>query len=655
VFVQKLPRFTTVFVFGACFAMFACSSETEDCETTRSCAPEAASGEATDHEPDHEEGEGGGSSVPTSGADTGEAGAAPDASGNCDGGLTACAARCVDTTSNSNHCGSCGNACAVGSVCTESECAACPDDQVACDGQCIDPNADSTYCGASADCQADSRGLACADGQACSEGACVSDDAGLASLSLEPATLTPAFRSDKRAYVAELSFLTSHLELKASPTSADASMACVDATFTQDDSVSIVTTPDDEVDAVQVDVTAASGKQASYEVQLKRRPLVSTYAKAFNSREGFRFGTSVAISGDTAVFGAPDEDGSSRQVDANEDAAGVASAGAAYVAVRDASGNWVRQAYLKPDVAEENARFGNAVAIDGDTIAVAAPGADEGYGAVFVFIRQGSKWYRADKLTELPRAKDSGFGTKVAVETDRVVVSAPISSLYNPAVGVVYSYTKVGIDWMLDSPRPFSPEEVLTDAGYGTSLSMSGGRLAIAERYGTNSVFVLKPASSSARRWAADGTINLPLPYVAGAEVALDGDTLAVVRSEGVHIYDYVDGTWLERDLLEPFVPAAVEGFGASIAMKDDLLVVGSACEACKGGISTFIRKGESWSNGNYLTANDLDIADGLGFSVAVSADRIVAGAAGEDGKAKGFNGSVDEGAADSGAAYIFE
>lgn len=653
-FVQRSPHFTAAFALGACFALFACSSETDDCETTRSCVPEAVGGEATDHEAAHEAGAGGRSSGPTSGADAGEAGAAPDASGNCEGGLTACAARCVDTTSNSNHCGSCGNACAGGSVCIEGDCAACPDDQVACAGQCVDPNADSTYCGATADCEAENRGLACSGGQVCSDGACVSDDASLASLSLEPATLTPAFKSDKRAYTAELSFLTSHLELKASPTSADASMACVDATFTEDDSVSIVTTPDDEIDAVQIDVTAASGKQESYEVQLKRRPLVTTYTKAFNSREGFRFGSSVAISGDTAVFGAPSEDGSTKWVDGDEDAAGVASAGAAYVAVRDASGNWVRQAYLKPDVVEENARFGNAVAIDGDTIAVAAPGADEGYGAVFVFIRQDAKWYQADKLTEPSRKPGSGFATSIALEADRVAVSAPVSSRYNPAVGVVYTYSKVGAEWRLDFFN--RPAETATGAGYGLDVALSTGRLAVAEQYGSNSMFVFKPVPGSTRRsWNPDGTINLPLPYSAGAKIALDGDTLAAVRSEGVHIYEYVDGTWLERDLLEPFVPAAVEGFGASIAMKDDLLVVGSACEACKGGVSTFVRNGRSWVSGSYLTAEDLDSGDGLGFSVAVDDRRIVAGVPGEDGIGKGFNGSTAEGAASSGAAYIFE
>jgi hypothetical protein len=653
VFVQKSPYFTTVFALGASFAMLACSSETDDCETTRSCMPEAAGGEASqaDEDPANAAGAGGESSGPTSEADPGEAGAAPDESGNCDGDLTACAARCVDTASNSNHCGSCGNACAVGSVCIDAECATCPDDQVACDGQCIDPNTDSTYCGATADCEAENRGLTCADDQACSEGACVSDDASLASLSLEPATLTPAFRSDKRAYTAELSFLTSHLELKASPTSADASMACVDATFTQDDSVSIVTTPDDGVDAVQIDVTAASGKQESYEVQLKRKPLVSTYAKAFNSREGFHFGTSVAISGDTAVFGAPGEDGSTERVDGDEDATGVVAAGAAYVAVRDASGNWVRQAYLKPDAVEENARFGSAVAIDGDTIAVAAPGA--GYGAVFVFIRQDSKWYQAGKLTELDPKSGSGFATSIALEADRIAVSAPVSSRNNPAVGVVYTYSKVGPDWRRDL-LPFRPEEVLTDAGYGTDLALSKGRLAVSERYGTNSVFVLKAKSATSKYWTADGTIKLPLPYVA-AKIALDGDTLAAVRSEGVHIYDYVDGIWLERALLEPFVPAAIQGFGSSIAMKDDLLVVGSACEGCTGGVSTFVKNGESWINGSYLTAEDLTSGDELGFAVAVSGNRVVAGVPGEDGSSKGFNGTTDEGAANSGAAYVFE
>ncbi len=42
----------------------------------------------------------------------------------CGGGLTSCAGQCVDTQSNSAHCGSCDTACSVGEACYNGECVA---------------------------------------------------------------------------------------------------------------------------------------------------------------------------------------------------------------------------------------------------------------------------------------------------------------------------------------------------------------------------------------------------------------------------------------------------------------------------------------------------------------------------------------------------
>lgn len=55
-------------------------------------------------------------------AATGASDAAIDAPLPCDDGLTRCGQACVDTTSSSTDCGSCGHACDTGSTCTQSTC-----------------------------------------------------------------------------------------------------------------------------------------------------------------------------------------------------------------------------------------------------------------------------------------------------------------------------------------------------------------------------------------------------------------------------------------------------------------------------------------------------------------------------------------------------
>jgi len=92
------------------------------------------------------------------------------------------------------------------------------------------------------------------------------------------------------------------------------------------------------------------------------------------------------------------------------------------------------------------------------------------------------------------------------------------------------------------------------------------------------------------------------------------------------------------------------------VALKGDLLVVGSGCDSCSGGVSTFVRSGDTWKSGTFVKWNKLDAGDALGFAVALSGNRIIAGAPHEDSNATSFyqdtaNNSVN----DSGAAFIFE
>ena len=69
------------------------------------------------------------------------------------------------------------------------------------------------------------------------------------------------------------------------------------------------------------------------------------YLKASNTGTGDYFGCSVAVSGDTVVVGAFQEDSSTTGVNSTPDE-GAVDAGAAYVFVRS-GGVWIQQAYLK--------------------------------------------------------------------------------------------------------------------------------------------------------------------------------------------------------------------------------------------------------------------------------------------------------------------
>jgi hypothetical protein len=95
------------------------------------------------------------------------------------------------------------------------------------------------------------------------------------------------------------------------------------------------------------------------------------YLKASNTGGGDVFGTSVAVSGNTAVVGAVQEDSNAIGVNGDQTINHASQAGAAYVFVRSGT-SWSQLAYLKASNTGANDEFGVSAAVSGDTVAVGA-------------------------------------------------------------------------------------------------------------------------------------------------------------------------------------------------------------------------------------------------------------------------------------------
>jgi hypothetical protein len=141
------------------------------------------------------------------------------------------------------------------------------------------------------------------------------------------------------------------------------------------------------------------------------------------------FGTSVAISGDTAIVGAPNEDSEATGVNGNQAGEGVYNSGAAYVFSRSGA-TWTQQAYLKAGTALPDRGFGWSLASSGDTLIVGAysPWNNANTGAVCVFSRTGTVWSPQAQL-DLPLISTAtGFGSSVAISGNLAVAGAPEKS-----------------------------------------------------------------------------------------------------------------------------------------------------------------------------------------------------------------------------------
>ena len=379
------------------------------------------------------------------------------------------------------------------------------------------------------------------------------------------------------------------------------------------------------------------------------------YLKASNAEGGISphflgdaFGRSVGASGNTVVVGAYQEDSASTGVNQDQSNNGVRDSGAAYVFVRDGSGRWTQQAYLK---ASNNGSavlgplgdwFGFAVGVSGDTAVVGAFREDNvaaESGAAYIFVRDKTgNWAEQAYLKASNSGENDGFAYSVAISGETVVVGAPWESSAATGVngnqndnsalhaGAVYVFVRSGASWTQQAYIKASNAGTTDIFGY--SVAIAGDTIvvgAIQERSGATGV---------------NGNQN-------DNSVAFSGAAYVFVRN----------GTsWSQQAYLKPFNTRQGQDFGASVGVSGDTIVVGGYGEnELSGAAHVFVRDGTNWSQQAYLKASNAGPVDVFGASVAISGHTVVVGALGEDSNATGVNGNeANNSATDSGAAYVF-
>jgi hypothetical protein len=239
------------------------------------------------------------------------------------------------------------------------------------------------------------------------------------------------------------------------------------------------------------------------------------------------FGGSAGIDGDTIIVGAP-----------TRNAVDAPLAGAAYVFRRDGE-TWKHHATLECPNPVERGFFGNHVALDGDTAVVgeAIGGHMEGGAsnrAVYVYAREGDSW-PLQATIELPdelagaAGKDNEFGNFVAVQGDTLAVTAM-------GADALYMYERRRGRWSLaeriDAPRAANDSEGGPAFGRTVDLDLDlmvvGALRAGGVAPDAGAAFVYRRAESGAR-WELDAKLVAPdgrTLDMFGHWVAIAGDTI---------------------------------------------------------------------------------------------------------------------------------
>ena len=391
--------------------------------------------------------------------------------------------------------------------------------------------------------------------------------------------------------------------------------------------------------------------------------------------DGDELGWSVAVNDDTLVIGALGDDDTENL------------SGSAYVFTRVAGG-WTQAGKLTASDPKEDAGFGHAVAVHGDTIVVGAYEEDhtdnnnnpiDDVGAAYVFTKPANGWAdmtQTARLTAFDAAAEDDFGTSVAVHGDTIVVGAPEED--TGARGSAYIFTKPANDWA-DMTETAALRGESGGDRFGRSVAVYGDTVVVGafEVNGTRGAAYLFTKRAATGVWddwddtsASNATPKLTASDRAsgdrfGRAVAMDGDTIVI----GAPYHDYDDpdnntndvsnsgaayvfikpatGGWAtdtETAKLTASERAENDQFGYSVAVDGNTVVVGAdRDDSNRGSAYVFTEPQGRWTDTEgtaTLTAYDRRGDDRFGNFVAVDGDTVLVGAVGDD--------------SDKGSAYVF-
>jgi hypothetical protein len=360
---------------------------------------------------------------------------------------------------------------------------------------------------------------------------------------------------------------------------------------------------------------------------------------ASDAGAGDHFGHSVAISSNTAIVGAS-----------------LDGAGSAYL-YRETSGTWSQVARLIANDRASNDRFGTSAAISGSTAVVSAYLDDHvaaNAGSAYVFRNNGgSAWNQIAKLVANDAAENGFFGWSVALSGNTIIAGAPGDDDTAPLSGAAYVFRE-------STPGTWGQVAKLTasDAAesdlFGWSVALSGNTAIIGALNGVGAAYIFQEngfgtwsqvAKLTANDAAAGDFFGTSVDIESG--MAVVGAIFGNAGMGAAYVFeDFGSGMWSQVATLSANDAADIAGFGVSVALSDNKVLVGAEGDNDDPGSAyVFSKNGLNiWQQMSKLTASDGANGDSFGGAVALSGNLALVGASLDD----------DAGNA-SGTAFLFQ
>jgi hypothetical protein len=242
-------------------------------------------------------------------------------------------------------------------------------------------------------------------------------------------------------------------------------------------------------------------------------------------------GSAVALTGDTALVGAPNHNGNEGEV---------------HVYTRTGT-TWTEGTPLvaSDGTAGDAHQFGGAIKTDGTTLLIGAPGPDFSStgvyapGEVYVFANSGGTWSEAQILTPDDSADGDQFGFSLALDGSTALIGTPAANIgANLHQGAAYAFDGSSGPWT-QSAKIVADDGIQYDQ-FGQSVALQGGNALIGQWSHNDDLSGTQPPPKPGTVYlfsAGRGEWNLSNEFHAGDasngdsygwDVGVDGTTLLV-------------------------------------------------------------------------------------------------------------------------------
>jgi hypothetical protein len=323
---------------------------------------------------------------------------------------------------------------------------------------------------------------------------------------------------------------------------------------------------------------------------LQRKIVASDAALADN------FGLSVAISGNLAIVGSPNDDD------------GGNGSGSAYIYANTTGNTWVQQRKITASDAAGSDFFGVSVSISGNMVIVGSWQDDDhgiNSGSAYIYANTtGNTWVEQTKITASNAAFVDNFGGSVFISSNVAIVGSVQGDGEVADSGAAYVFTNTSGNTWIEQTKIMASDGASGDQ-FGISVSLSGN-LAVVGSYldddgGSSSGSAYVFANTSGNTWvqqtkitASDAAVN---DYF-GISVSASGNKIVVGSyldddagsgSGSAYVFANTSGNiWLEQGKLTPSDSSKFENFGYSVSLSGRSAIIGSTGYGGGGGEDAF-------------------------------------------------------------------